>query len=163
MRESNTPALQHSNTPFSLWPARIGYLLFVLLPVPLLRRELLASRFPGGFVYPPHFRRYSALFHDQEALFVGLIFAVVGLIATRVANRWLRFALFLPFCLWAMWLTVWAFVRSAFMIQLSPWYVLDLVIHPSAIAGVGINPTLFYPEIAGFFAILFATAAAGAW
>ncbi len=145
------------------WGIRAAYVALLVSPVPLLFHYLSASKFPGGFIYPPHFRRYNSLFHYQEALFVALIIAAIGLITARLPNRWLRFAIYAPLFLWAVWLTIWAFVRSAFMIQLSPWYALDLLIHPSAIAGVGVNPAVFYPETVGFFALVFALAAAGSW
>ena len=94
------------------WAARIGYLSLSILPIVLLTKELSARRFPGRFVYPHHFYLFAFLFHWQEGLFVGLVVAFIGLVAVRVANRWLRFAIYFPIIFWTMWLVIWASVRS---------------------------------------------------
>lgn len=146
----------------ALWP-RIAYWLLPVLPVPILIRELSAKKFPIHLGFAPHFRNFLTLFHYQEALFVALILAVIGLVAARLSIRWIRFTIYLPITLWAVWITFWAFVRARFMIQLSPRYALDVLIHPSAVAGVGLNPAWFYPEVAILFAIIFGLAFAGAW
>ena len=94
------------------WAARLGYLFVSVLPIVLLTKELSARRLPGRFVYPDYFYLFALLFHLQEGLFVGLTLTLVGLIAVRLANHWLRFAIYFPIVFWIVWLVIWASVRS---------------------------------------------------
>jgi membrane-anchored protein YejM (alkaline phosphatase superfamily) len=145
------------------WPARIGFFLLPALPVFMLTKELSARRFPGRFIYPDYFGFFKFLFHLQEGLLVGLIVAVAGLAAARIANRWVRFAIYFPVSLWVAWLVVWAIVRAAFTMELSPRYAIALLIQPSAISGVGLERTFFYTVIAISFGLIFAMSILGTW
>jgi len=145
------------------WAARIGYLSLSILPIVLLTKELSARRFPGRFVYPQHFYLFATLFHWQEGLFVGLVVALIGLVAVRVANRWLRFAIYFPIIFWTMWLVIWASVRSRLAFQISPRYAVALLMHPSAIDAVGIDRTTFYAVVVGSIALIIVLSILGTW
>ena len=163
LQESGTPTLQYSNTPTSGWFGKISYLLLAFLPVIILTKELSARKFPGRFIYPDYFGLFKFLFHLQEALLVGLVVALAGMLVARITNRWLRFAIYCPIWLWVIWLCVWAMVRARFMMQLSPRYVISLLVQPSAITGVGLQPSFFYTVVGTSFAIIFAMAIVGAF
>src|SRR4051794_20386237 len=96
MQEVISPPLRHSTTPLRAWFARIGYVLLGAVPVFLLIRELAARKIPGRYIYPEQFDRFKLLYHVQEGLLVGLIIAVVGLIAVQLRSRWNRFAIYFP-------------------------------------------------------------------
>jgi membrane-anchored protein YejM (alkaline phosphatase superfamily) len=145
----------------SAWRVRLGYLLFLIAPVAILTKALASKRFPGWFIYPDYFGLFKFLFHLQEALLVGLIVAAIALLTTRVARVWLRFLVYLPISLAVVWFIVWAAVRAAFTIELSPSYAAQILIDPSSVRAVGLSPTLFYPEVALLFLVIFAVAAAG--
>ena len=145
------------------WAARLGYLFVSVLPIVLLTKELSARRLPGRFVYPDYFYLFALLFHLQEGLFVGLTLTLVGLIAVRLANHWLRFAIYFPIVFWIVWLVTWASVRSRLAFQISPSYALALVTHPGAIDAVGLQRVPFYAVVVFSVALMIAVSIFGAW
>ena len=152
-----------SITPVRYWLSRIGYLALGVLPVSLLVRELLARKFPGRYVQPPHFYEFTFLYHLQEGLLVLLIIFLVGWLAAHVPASVLRFAIYFPLSLWLAWLVVWAMVRSAFTMELPPRYAIALLRDPTAISGVGLDRSFFYPSVGVAVAVMFAMSIAGSY
>ena len=163
LQQSGTPTSQDSNTPTPGWLARISYFLLLVLPVILLTKELSARRFPGQFFYPDYFGLFKFLYHLQEALLIGMIVAFTGILAARVPSRLLRFACYLPISTWVVWLVVWAIVRAAFMMELSPQYVIELLVRPTSIHAVGLSPSSFYPVLIVSVAIVITISVAGVY
>src|SRR4051812_32195584 len=104
-----------------LW-SRIAMVLLPLLLGPLLVRELAEKKFPIRLGAAPHLRLFLVLSDIQEGLFVALVVATIGWLASRVANRWLRFGLYFPVWVGVIWLTLWALVRAEFSVLLSARY-----------------------------------------
>ena len=117
-------------------------------------------RIRSGFVYPPFFDLFRALFFLQYGLFAGMTLGMLMVLAPRFGlPRIAQTFLYFLFHFWLLWILSWGLVHRAYGIELSFASVIDLVAHPQSIGEVGFTGLEFVSLLAGaiLIAIAFAT------
>ncbi len=114
-------------------------------------------RIRSGFVYPPFFDLFRALFFLQYGLFAGMALAMLLVLAPRFRlPRIAQTLLYFLFHFWLLWMLSWGLVHRAYGLELSFASVIDLIAHPQSIGEVGFTGLEFVSLLSG--AILIAIA-----
>ena len=116
-------------------------------------------RIRSGFVYPPLFDLFRALFFLQYGLFAGMTLGMLMVLAPRFGlPRIAQTFLYFLFHFWLLWILSWGLVHRAYGIELSFASVIDLVAHPQSIGEVGFTGLEFVLLLTGaiLIAITFA-------
>jgi hypothetical protein len=117
-------------------------------------------RIRSGFVYPPLFDLFRALFFLQYGLFAGMTLGMLMVLAPRFGlPRIAQTFLYFLFHFWLLWILSWGLVHRAYGIELSFASVIDLVAHPQSIGEVGFTGLEFVSLLSGAILIAIAFAA----
>jgi hypothetical protein len=140
--------------------ASVRYGFFFGVMVALGTTSAALVRIRSGFVYPPLFDLFRALFFFQYGLFAGMTLGMLMVLAPRFGlPRIAQTFLYFLFHFWLLWILSWGLVHRAYGIELSFASVIDLVAHPQSIGEVGFTGLEFVSLLFGAILIAIAFAA----